>query len=201
MKWMDKRKLRAKKWNPREDILNIRIVSGVNVYETLIKNSNIFQIELIKPTTKNFLLTGTLTMGTVIKKICIPCKIIGAYNAYKDHIQIKNDGDDVVFTGYLIEFYDPPFDGKTRSEYGKGSDLLSKIKEYEVKNCYVPKRKNCFAKWYRVFTGRNSYKEYFECLNDYDRRIVMNKAEIQSLCKKSRQRYWLFPRERYAYIM
>ena len=50
-----------------DDISNMRMFFGIDTTKKYIGNSNIFETtELIKPTTTNFLLTGTLRMGTLI---------------------------------------------------------------------------------------------------------------------------------------
>ena len=47
---------------------------------------------------------------------------IEAYKADSDRIELNDDGDDVVFTGVLVELYDPPFENVKRSHYDKRCD-------------------------------------------------------------------------------
>ena len=54
----------------------------------------------------------------------MPFENFEAYNAYKDQIQTKYDGDAVVFTENLIEFDYSPLEKVNRSENGKGCDYL-----------------------------------------------------------------------------
>ena len=49
----------------------------------------------------------------------------------------KSDGDDVVFTCYLIATFDHPFE-KTIYEFGRVGDLLNKSEENEEKDCFIP---------------------------------------------------------------
>ena len=90
------------------------------------------------------LLASTLRIETVIQKTPKPFNNLGDYKDYKDQLQIKYDGDHLVFTGFLTEFYNPPSDETTRSEYGNGSDFLIEIKEYQGEKCFVPTRRKCF---------------------------------------------------------
>ena len=67
-----------------------------------------------------------------------------AYNAYLDQIQLKYEGEDIVFTGYLIEFHDTFFE-KVKLNDVKMS-LFFKSKEVERKNCL--KNEEFFSKMY-----------------------------------------------------
>ena len=58
------------------------------------------------------------------------------FNTYIDQIHLKNDGDDELFIGYLIELLDPPFKKLKRSDYGQHVDFILKIRNYERKNCF-----------------------------------------------------------------
>ena len=79
----------------------------------------------MKPTTTSLLLTDTLKVGTEIETASSPFKNTDGYNTYVDQIELKYDGDDVLYTGFLIEFYHPPYDGVRRSEYSKRNDFLT----------------------------------------------------------------------------
>ena len=122
--------------------------------EKLFETLNNFEIrELIKPKTTNFLLTCTLRIGTVNKKTCMVFENIEAYNAHIDQIQLKYDGDDEVFTGYLIKFYDPPFEKISRESLVKDTIVFKKLKDMKEKNSSIP-TKNYFAKCVRVWTRK-----------------------------------------------
>ena len=55
-----------------------------------------------------FFSMGTPRMKTVVKKTSMPFKNFVDFNTHRDQIQLKHDGDDVVFTGHLIEFHNTP---------------------------------------------------------------------------------------------
>ena len=57
----------------------------------------------------------------------MPFKNIKVYIAYKDRIQM------MAFNGYSVEFFYLPFGKVKRTEFGKGSDWLYKIKEHDGK--------------------------------------------------------------------
>ena len=61
----------------KDDIPNIRKFLGIETFKIYIENLIIFEIkDLMESTTTNFLLTGTLRMGTVIEKTSMPLKNI-----------------------------------------------------------------------------------------------------------------------------
>ena len=74
--------------------------------------------------TTSCFIRGTLKIGKVVKKTSVRFKDVEAYNKYIDQIQIKYGVDDVVFTGYLIEFYGPGFREYNHSDYGEESDFF-----------------------------------------------------------------------------
>ena len=71
-------------------------------------------------------------MGTVIKKTSMPFKNVTDFNTSKNKIQIKYEGDDVVFTGYLNKFYDLPFEKVSPGVYGTWSDYLYLMKNIKI---------------------------------------------------------------------
>ena len=98
--------------------------------------------ELLKTTTTKVLLTGTLSMETVIKETSEPVGNIEEYVTWLDYIQLKYVGDKIVFTGHSFEVHDSPFEKLTVTGYCEGSDFLTKTEEYQGKNCFIPPRNN-----------------------------------------------------------
>ena len=104
-----KKKLKAKeKLKPKtEGIRNIWVSFGT---ETTKKKMNIFEIKSFSlSNTTIFLLTSTLRLGKVIEKTSKPFKNFVDLKTFIDQIQLKLAGDDVNFTGNLVESYIPPF--------------------------------------------------------------------------------------------
>ena len=50
------------------------------------------------------------------------------------------------------------FDKVNRSDYGKGSNHLFDIEEYNGKNCYIPTGQNCFLKCINYLTQEKTIK-------------------------------------------
>ena len=136
---------------------------------------------LKKYKTTNFLLTGTLKIGTAIKKISMPFKVIEAYNTYKDQIQLMYDGDDVLFTGYLIEFNGLPFQKVKRFVYDKGSGFLKKKNEG---NCLIPAKRIVFQMFWCF--NRKAFKYvFFEIINGViRRRTATTETRVKPVCRK-----------------
>ena len=78
---------------------------GIDTTKKYIENLNFFEIrELTKPTTTNFLLTGTLEKGTLIKKVFNSFRNVVVFTTFIEQIQIWYVSDDVVITEYLTVF-------------------------------------------------------------------------------------------------
>ena len=107
---------------------------------------------MTKSSTTKFLLTCTLRVGTVVKKTSVPLKNNIDFNTSIDSSQLKCDGDDVVFTGYLVELQDP-FLQEKRDEIGKGNDYVYKIKNYEIER-FLSIRKRIFFQLYSCFNRK-----------------------------------------------
>ena len=90
----------------------------------------------------------------------MPFENFEVYKAYIDQIQLKHVGDDAVFTGCLITFYEPPF--KTYSVVNTIKDVIifRKLKKMTKKR-FFPREHNRFAQSVRVSTERFSDSEYF----------------------------------------
>ena len=100
-------------------------------------------------------------------------------------MQLKNDGDDVTFTGFSIKFEDLSFENSKQSAFGKSNVFLYKIDEYERRNCSIPTKKKCFPKCILVLPGKHSEKDYIEFNNNFGRkRTVINEATVKSFCRK-----------------
>ena len=103
-------------------------------------------------------------MGRLIEKTSLPFKDLEAYNTLKDQIQLKYDGEDVVFTGYLIEFHDLLFEKVKRSNFAKVSDFFYEIKEFNRINCFIPTKKNFLTNCFRFLTRKLLIEEFIEIL-------------------------------------
>ena len=91
------------------------------------------------------------------------------------------DSDDVIFTGWLYKLNTPEFKKVTRSQYGKGTDIV----EYIGNNCYIPTSGNCFMKCINYFTGKDYTEEFLTFIRTEQRRSnLMTSARIQPFCRK-----------------
>ena len=75
----------------------------------------------------------------------MPFKNMIDFNAYRNQIQLKYDGDDVVVTKYLTEFYHPFFEKIKCSEYDKGLECLYSVKD-KMEKMLHPNIANIFSK-------------------------------------------------------
>ena len=78
-------------------------------------------------------MTGNFELGRVIKNTSRHFKDIEAHETYIYQIQLKYDGDDVVFIVYLIDFQILPIEKMKRTGYGRGSAFLY---IFEGTNCF-----------------------------------------------------------------
>ena len=82
------------------------------------------------PAITNVLLTGNSRVATVNKEPYMPFENIEAYKSNTDQTHIKFDGDDLVFTGYSIEFFDASSDETKLSDCRKVIDFSFRITRY-----------------------------------------------------------------------
>ena len=159
---------------------------GIDTTEKFSKNCVVSEIgELIKPKNTSFILTGTLRMGTVIRKTYKRSKNLIDWNTYIDQIELKLDGDDVVLTGFSVEFNDARFEEGKPSGFGKKKVMIViKLKNMREKLIFFTTKK-CFPKFIRVLTGKFSFEEDLEkSIVLSGRRTVMTEAGCKGFCEK-----------------
>ena len=102
------------------------------------------------------------------------------FEAYIEKIDDKYEGEDVIFDDKSIEYDIPEFKPVKRSNFGKGTNLLSDIAEFHGNNCYIPTSNNCFLKCINYLTGKDYKTEYSEfSQNENRRKNVTTTARIQ----------------------
>ena len=75
-------------------------------------------------------------------------------------IDVDYDSEDVTFTGCIYKLNTPQFNVVKQSTYGKGTNYMQEINEYQGKNCYIPTSGMCFIKCITYFT-KKVYTEEF----------------------------------------
>ena len=79
----------------------------------------------------------------------------------------------------------PQFDVVKRSAYGKGSNYMQEIVEYQGKNCYIPTSGMCFINCFNYFTKKDYTEEFLTFIRSEQRRSnVMTSARFQPFCRK-----------------
>ena len=102
-------------------------VNGLNLHE--IKN------EFLEDYTGDFELIGKMIIGAVEHKTNIRFKNMDDFERYINAIDIDYDSEDVIFTGYVYKLNTPQFKVVKRSVYGKGTNYMQEIVEYQGQNC------------------------------------------------------------------
>ena len=71
------------------------------------------------------------------------------------------------------------------SAYGRGTNYLQDIVEYQGQNCYIPTSGMCFIKCINCFTKKDYTEEFITFIRSEQKRSnVMRSARIQPFCKK-----------------
>ena len=104
-------------------------VNGLNLHE--IKN------KILEDYTGDFELIGKMIIGPVEHKTNIRFKNMDDFERYINAIDIDYDSDDVIFTGYVYKLNTPQFKVVKRSSYGKGTNYMQEIVEYQGQNLYT----------------------------------------------------------------
>ena len=101
-------------------------------YRKIFNNENIHEIrDRIGNINKQFDLIGNITINGDVKKTNMRFKNIDAFDKYIEKIDLKYDGDDVIFEGDSFIVEKEQFNKVNRSDYGKGSNHLFDIEEYQ----------------------------------------------------------------------
>ena len=74
----------------------------------------------------------------------IRLKIIDNFGIYINAIDVDNDSEIVISTGWLDRLNTPDISKIKRSQYGRGTDFKQDIFEHISNNCFVPTSTNCF---------------------------------------------------------
>ena len=118
---------------------NKRIINNKNIHEIRDSLGNINQ---------EFELIGNITINGDVKKTNMRFKNIDAFDKYIEKIDLKYDGDDVIFEGDSFIVEKEQFDKINRSDYGKGSNHLFDIEEYQRTKLLYTYRSKLFSKMY-----------------------------------------------------
>ena len=94
----------------------------------MINNKNIHEIrDSLGNLNKEFELNGNITINGEVKKTNMRFKNIDAFRKYIEKIDLKYDGDDVIFEGDSFIIEKEEFNRINRSDYGKGSVITYTI--------------------------------------------------------------------------
>ena len=150
-----------------------------------IVRKNVFETRKKMKDSNGFDLIGNLTIIGTTRKTNMRFRSVKDFDSYIEKVDDKYDGDEVIFTGDSIEYAQEEFQPVKRSNYGKGSNHLKDIEEYHGTNCFIPTGNNCFLKCINYLTDKDYKKEYFEFIQNEDRRRnVMTSARIQPFVTK-----------------
>ena len=89
-----------------------------------VNNLNLHEIKdkISQDYTGDFELNGLMIIGPVEHKTNIRFKIMDDFERYINAIDIDNDSEDVIFTGYVFKLDTPHFKVVRRSAYGRGTN-------------------------------------------------------------------------------
>ena len=135
------------------------LATSNNIY---VGNSNLHEIknEFSKDYTGDFELIGKMIIGPVEHKTNIRFKNMDDFESYMNAIDIDYVSDDVIFTGYVHKLNTRQFIVVKRSGYGKGTNYMQEIVEYQGQNCYIPTSGMCFIKCIKYFTKKITRKNF-----------------------------------------
>ena len=123
-----------------------------------ILNSHEFKNEILQDYTGDFELNGLMNIGPIEHKTNIRFKSMDDFESYLNAIDIGYDSEDVTFTGYIYKLNTPQFNVVRRSAYGRGTNYMQEIVEYQGENCYIPTSGMCFIKCINCFTKKTTQK-------------------------------------------
>ena len=178
---------RQKRQNIVEDVdigRFFEIATSDNIY---VNNINLHEIknEILEDYTGDFELIGKMIIGPTEHKTNIRFKNMDDFERYIHAIDIDYDSEDVIFTGYVYKLDTPQFKIVKRSAYGKGTNHMQEIVEYQGRNCYIPTSGMCFVKCINYFTKKDYTEEFLTFIRSEQRRSnVMTSARVGSFCRK-----------------
>ena len=146
-----KNERRQKRENLAEEDIDLgrffELASSNKIY---VNNLNLREIknEILQDYTGDFELNGKMIIGPVEYKTNIRFKNMHDFERYINAIDIDDDSEDVIFTGYVYKLDTPQFKVVKRSAYGKGTNYMQEIVEYHGQNCYIPSPGMCFNQMY-----------------------------------------------------
>ena len=126
-----------------------------------------------------------MIIGPVEYKTNIRFKNMDDFEKYINAIDVDYDSEDFIFTGYVYKLDTPQFKVVKRIAYGKGSNYMQEIVEYDLQNCYIPTSGMCFIKCINYFTIKDYTEEFLIFIRSEQRRSnVMTSARVGSFCRK-----------------
>ena len=103
---------------------------------------------------------GSMLIGEIEYKANIRFKNVDNYENYIDAIDVDDDSEAVIFTGWLRNLNTPEFNKVNISQYGRGTDFKEDVVEYTGNNCYIPTRGNCCIKCIKFLSVRDFLSEF-----------------------------------------
>ena len=94
-------------------------------------------------------------IGPIKHKTNIRFENMDDFESYMNAIDIDYDSEDVFFTGYVYKLNSPQFNVVKRSAYGKGTNFMQEIVEYQRQNLYIPTSGMCFIECIDYFTKKD----------------------------------------------
>ena len=152
-------------------------VTGLNLHEH--KNEN------LQDYTGDFELNGLMIIGPVEHKTNNRFKNRVDFERYKNAIDIDDDSEDVIFTGYFFKLNTSHFNVVKRSVFVKVTNYMQEIVDYHGQNCYIPTSVHCFIKCIKYFTKNDYTEEFFTFFRSKKYRFgVVTSARIQPFCRR-----------------
>ena len=137
-------------------------VNKLNLHE--VKN------EILLAYKGDFELNGFIFIGPIEYKTKIRFKFMDEVESSINAIDIDYDSEDVTFTGYIYTINTPHFSRVKRSQYGRGTNYMKEVFEFQGQNCYIPTSGNCFIKCNIYSTGKDYAKEFLNLIPTEKRR-------------------------------
>ena len=179
---------RQKRENLAEEDIDIgRFFELATSNKIYVNNLNLHEIknEFLQDYTGDFELNGLMIIGPIEHKTNIRFKNMDDFERYINAIDIDYDSEDVTFTGYVYKLNKPHFKIVKRSAYGRGTNHMQEIVEYQRRNCYIPTSGMCFIECINYFTKKDYTEDFLTFIRTEKYRSgVMTTARIQPLCKK-----------------
>ena len=178
---------RQKRENLAEEDIDLgRFFELATSNKIYVNNLNLHEIKdgILQDYTGDFELNGLMIIGPIEHKINIRFKNRDDFERYINAIDIDYDSEDVTFTGYVYILNTPHFKIVKRSAYGRGTNHMQEIDEYQGRNCYIPTSGMCFIKCINYFTKKDYTEDFLTFIRTEKYRSgVMTTARIQPFCK------------------